>query len=87
MEPALFGKPVAFGPNLTNVAAAAAALLEGKAATLVHDAGELRAEWQRLLAEPRLADDMGMCARTVIRAGAAIADRTLAIVERCMAEP
>ncbi len=86
LEPGLSGKPVAFGPHTANVAAAAEALLENGAATLVHDAQELRAEWLRLLAHPEIAGAMGASARAVIDASAGVAERTLAIVRACMRE-
>jgi len=86
LEPGLSGKPVAFGPHIANVAAAAEALLENSAATLVHDAQELRAEWLRLLAHPEIASAMGASARAVIDASAGVAERTLAIIRSCMVE-
>jgi 3-deoxy-D-manno-octulosonic-acid transferase len=82
----LSGKPVAFGPHIANVAAAAEALLKNGAATLVHDAQELQAEWLRLLMHPEIASAMGASARAVIDASAGVAERTLAIVRACMVE-
>lgn len=82
LEPALFGRPVAFGPHTANVHAAATALLEAAAATRVHDAGELAAEWQRLLRQPGAADEMGARGRRVLAAGAAAAERTVELVCR-----
>jgi len=81
LEPAIFGKPAAFGPHTTNVGTAAQRLLSAGAATQVHTAAELHAEWQRLLTEPQLAEQMGARGRTVIAAGAAVAARTAALVE------
>lgn len=86
LEPGLSGKPVAFGPHIANVAAAAEALLKNGAATLVHDAQELQAEWLRLLMHPEIASAMGASARAVIDASAGVAERTLAIVRACMVE-
>ncbi len=86
LEPAVWGKPVAFGPHTTNVRAAAEALLEGGAAVRVHDAGELGAEWRRLLAQPALAQEVGARGRAVIAARGAVAERTAELVRRCMAE-
>jgi 3-deoxy-D-manno-octulosonic-acid transferase len=84
LEPALCGKPVAFGPHTANVHTAAEALLEGGAAARVHDASELAAEWRRLLAQPALAQEVGARGRTVVAAHAAVAERTAALIRRCM---
>jgi 3-deoxy-D-manno-octulosonic-acid transferase len=79
-EPALFAKPVAFGPRTENVAAAAAALLAAGAATRVQNATELSAEWRRLLVDPAGATRMGARGRAVVEAGAGIAQQTLELI-------
>lgn len=86
LEPALFGKPVAFGPFTENVALAAGALLDGAAGTRVHGAEELRAEWSRLLRCPDVADQMGARGRAVVTARAAVAQRTFEVVRKCVDE-
>lgn len=86
LEPALFGKPVAFGPFTANVAAAANALLEDGAAILVHGAAELRAAWDALLRGPQLAEEMGARGRAVVDARSAVVEETLAVVRRCLGE-
>lgn len=86
LEPAVCGKPVAFGPYTANVRTAAEALLEGGAAVRVRDARELAAEWQRLLAQPAVAQEVGARGRAVIAARAAVAERTAEVVHRCMAD-
>ncbi len=82
LEPALFAKPVAFGPHLANVAAAAEMLLRAHAATQVADAPALAAEWRRLLADPAAAVEMGARGQAVVAAHAAVAERTADIVCR-----
>lgn len=84
LEPALAGRPAAFGPCTENVAAAAAALLDAGAATRVHGADELRTVWGRLLRQPEVADEMGARGRTVVAARAAVAQRTCDVVRRCV---
>jgi len=86
LEPAVCGKPVAFGPHTANVRAAAEVLIDSGAAVCVHDAAELAAEWRRLLAQPALAHERGAKGRAVIAAHAAVAERTAALVRRHMAE-
>jgi 3-deoxy-D-manno-octulosonic-acid transferase len=86
LEPAVFGKPVAFGPHTANVSVAAEALLAGAAATRVHDASALGAEWRRLLTQPEVAAQMGARGRAVVAAHAVVAQRTFALLQRCMEE-
>jgi 3-deoxy-D-manno-octulosonic-acid transferase len=86
LEPALFGKPVAFGPYTANVAAAAEALLNGLAATRVTGAAALAAEWQRLLEQPAAAAAMGARGRAIVAAHAEVAARTAELVRRCLAD-
>ncbi|MFI5397372.1 MAG: 3-deoxy-D-manno-octulosonic acid transferase [Candidatus Binatia bacterium] len=86
LEPALFGKPVAFGPFTENVALAADALLDGAAGTRVHGAEELRAVWSRLLRCPEVAEQMGARGRAMVAARAAVAQRTFEMVRKCVEE-
>jgi 3-deoxy-D-manno-octulosonic-acid transferase len=86
LEPAVFAKPVAFGPHTANVAAAAQALLQAGAARRIDSSAELSAEWRRLLAQPEVAAAMGARGRTVIDAHAAVAARTLDVVRDCVPE-
>jgi 3-deoxy-D-manno-octulosonic-acid transferase len=86
LEPALFGKPAAFGPFTSNVAAAAEALLEHGAAVRVHSAEELRTTWEALLCRPQLAEEMGARGRAVVAARSAVAERTFEVVRRCLGE-
>jgi 3-deoxy-D-manno-octulosonic-acid transferase len=86
LEPAQFGKPVAFGPHTGNVGTAAHALLDRAAATQIHDAEQLHTEWRRLLHRPDLAVEMGARGRAVVAAGAAVAERTFELVRRCLPE-
>ncbi len=82
LEPALFAKPVAFGPHIANVTAAAEMLLRAHAAMQVADAPALAAEWRRLLAQPAAAAEMGARGQAVVTAHAAVAERTADIVCR-----
>jgi 3-deoxy-D-manno-octulosonic-acid transferase len=84
LEPALCGRPVAFGPRTENVAAAAEALLDAGAADRVDGADGLRAVWCRLLRESAVADEMGARGRAVIAARGAVAERTFDVLRRCV---
>ncbi len=76
-EPALFAKPVAFGPHTNNVADAARALLEARGAVRVHEAADLAMHWREVLDNPNFAIAMGERAQAVVRAQADVAERTL----------
>jgi 3-deoxy-D-manno-octulosonic-acid transferase len=86
LEPALFGKPAAFGPFTFNVTAAADALLAQGAATRVRSAVELQATWEALLQRPQLAEEMGDRGRAAVAARGAVAERTFEVVRRCLGE-
>ena len=86
LEPALFGKPAAFGPFTSKVAAEAEALLEHAAATRVHSAAELRTTWEALLRRPQLAEEMGDRGRAVVAESGGVAQRTFEVVRRCIGE-
>jgi 3-deoxy-D-manno-octulosonic-acid transferase len=87
LEPAVFGKPAAFGPHTANVETAVEALLKGGAATRVADAAALHAEWKRVLRHPAAAEEMGARGRAVVAAHAAVAQRTFDLVRQCMEAP
>lgn len=76
LEPAAYGRPVAFGPQLENVVAAAEALCGAGGAEIVHSPGELARYWDGLLARRDAADAAGERARAVALARAASLERT-----------
>ncbi len=86
LEPAAFGKPVAFGPHTENVAAAAEALLAHQAAIRVRNADELSAAWDALLREPAQAAAMGERGRAVVAERSAVARRTFDILHDWIGE-
>jgi len=76
LEPAVFARPVSFGPDTHNVEPAAHALLAAGAATRVLDANGLGADWLSLLDDPQRAERMGQAARAVVDQQSAVAERT-----------
>lgn len=66
MEPAAWGVPVCFGPDMADFADAAGALLASGAATKVEGAGDLAAAWARDLARPEAARERGAAGREVV---------------------
>ena len=65
LEPAAYGRAVAFGPHTENVAAAAAALCAAGGAEVVRTPGELATYWDGLLARRAAAEAAGERARAV----------------------
>ncbi|GIW44422.1 MAG: 3-deoxy-D-manno-octulosonic acid transferase [Candidatus Binatia bacterium] len=86
LEPALFAKPVAFGPHTGHVEEAARRLLAARAAERVHSAEELAAHWQRLLRHPEVAKEMGQRGREVMAEQRDVAARYAAEICRCIEE-
>jgi 3-deoxy-D-manno-octulosonic-acid transferase len=88
LEPALRGKPVLFGPHMSNFREAAAILTSGGGGRVVHDADELAAELQRLLGNPGLRAQLGAAAREAAASRHGAARTTLDLVARYLyAEP
>ena len=80
LEPAMYGKPVAFGPHTENVAAAAAALCAAGGGAVVHTPGELAEYWDRLLADRAASDAAGARARAVAAARGDALEHTWAML-------
>ena len=80
LEPAIYGKPVAFGPHTANVADAARALIEAGGGTLVRGAADLAALWRRLLLHREEADALGARARAAAEAQADVLEQTWALL-------
>jgi 3-deoxy-D-manno-octulosonic-acid transferase len=85
LEPALVGKPVAFGPHTENVAEAAAALLEADAALLVNEPADLEKEWRHFLRHPAAAIDKGRRAREVTEKQTGVMVRVWEIIQPLLA--
>ncbi len=66
IEPAAAGKPVLFGPDMSDFPQVSRWLIEGGGAILVQNPDELLAHGRRLLADPALAMAVGRKARTVV---------------------
>ncbi len=81
LEPAIFAKPVAFGPHTQNVAAAADALIAAAAAVRVRTSEELAAAWRDVLEQPTRAAATGARGRAVVAAEADVAERTIELAE------
>lgn len=77
LEPAAWGKPVLFGPDMSDFSLISSLLLEARAARQVMNADELLPAVDRLLADPRLAADMGARGLKVVETHKGSVDNTL----------
>ncbi|HKK98664.1 MAG TPA: 3-deoxy-D-manno-octulosonic acid transferase, partial [Desulfotignum sp.] len=77
LEPAMFKKPVLFGPHMDDFSGIAALLLAEKAACQVADRDGLARALQMLLTQPDQAADMGNRAFQVCEKNTGAVDRTL----------
>jgi 3-deoxy-D-manno-octulosonic-acid transferase len=80
LEPAVHGKPIVFGPYMSNFAEIAATFLEGGAALQVASATDLATTWTRLLGDPAERARLGIAARALVESNRGAKPRTLAAV-------
>jgi 3-deoxy-D-manno-octulosonic-acid transferase len=84
LEPARLGKPVLFGPSTANFEDIAGHLLAREAALRVPDAAGLRAEVERLLADPGARSALGARAREAAAALRGAVARHVAWIRRAL---
>lgn len=77
IEPAVFAKPLLFGPNMGNFRNVVQLLLEGNGAVQVADEADFEAAIRALLADPKRQAALGTNARAVVDAQRGAADRTV----------
>jgi len=80
LEPALFGKPIVFGPHMENFAEIADAFLTNSAGAQVHSAGELEQTLMALMIDPVRRARLGAAARALVDANRGAKDKTLAVL-------
>jgi 3-deoxy-D-manno-octulosonic-acid transferase len=83
-EPLLAGRPVLFGPNMTNFTALIQQLLTADGATQVQNEEQLAAAAARLLSDPDMADQQVQKGRQVLRTHEGA---TLRITQRILSQP
>jgi 3-deoxy-D-manno-octulosonic-acid transferase len=86
LEPAMHAKPVAFGPNTQNVAAAADALVAAGGGERIRGPLDLQKLWARYLSDPAQAALAGARARGVAEAQSDVIERTWTCVEPFLGE-
>ena len=81
LEPAVFGKPIIFGPYMDNFREIADACVAAEAAVRLDDEGQLEDEVVRLLTDPVKRARLGAAARALLEANRGANDRTMAVIE------
>ena len=80
LEPAVYGKPILFGPHMHNFREIADSFLAAGAAIQVKDGGELAAALEDLLADEERRSRLGAAALGIIEANRGARERTLAAI-------
>jgi 3-deoxy-D-manno-octulosonic-acid transferase len=80
LEPAVFGKPIVFGPHMENFAEIAEAFLTNDAAVQVRSDRELEAAVVSLMGDPVRRARLGAAARALVEANRGAREKTLAAI-------
>jgi 3-deoxy-D-manno-octulosonic-acid transferase len=80
LEPAVFGKPIVFGPYMQNFAEIAQTFLDNGAAVQIRDARELEPVLVALLGDPVKRARLGAAARALVEANRGARGKTLAVL-------
>jgi 3-deoxy-D-manno-octulosonic-acid transferase len=84
LEPAVFGKPIVFGPYMQNFAEIAHAFVSQRAAVQVQNAHDLEQTLRQLLTDAAERARLGQAARRIVEANRGARDRTLAVVKQLL---
>jgi 3-deoxy-D-manno-octulosonic-acid transferase len=87
LEPAIFGKPIVFGPHMQNFAEIADDFLAKGAALQVQTPRELEDVMLELLSDPVRRAGVGAAARALVEANRGAKARTLAVLETLVRPP
>ena len=80
LEPAVFGKPIVFGPHMENFAEIAAAFVANGAGVQVHGERELDDTLRSLITDPVRRARLGAAARALVEANRGAKDKTLQVM-------
>ena len=78
LEPAVFGKPIVFGPHMSNFAEIAETFVTNVAAVQVTGAGELEEVMVALMSDPIRRARLGAAARAIVEANRGAKDKSMA---------
>ena len=84
LEPAVFGKPIVFGPHMENFAEIAQAFLDQGAAVQVRNGRELGAALLALLGDPVRRASLGAAARALVEANRGARSKSLSAIAQLL---
>jgi 3-deoxy-D-manno-octulosonic-acid transferase len=84
IEPAVFGKPIVFGPHMYNFAEIAESFLASGAAVQMASDRDLEGTLTALLNDPARRAGLGAAARAIIEANHGARDKTLAVIAQVL---
>jgi 3-deoxy-D-manno-octulosonic-acid transferase len=84
LEPALYGKPIVFGPYMQNFGEIAETFLSNGAAIQVRSPSELESAMVSLIDDPVRRARLGAAAKALVEANRGARDRTLAVIRDLM---
>jgi 3-deoxy-D-manno-octulosonic-acid transferase len=87
LEPAIFGKPIVFGPHMHNFREIAEAFLTHGAGVQVHSDRELGEALRNLVTDPVRRASLGAAARALVDANRGAKDKTMAVLADLLPAP
>jgi 3-deoxy-D-manno-octulosonic-acid transferase len=84
LEPAVFGKPIVFGPHMQNFAEISQTFLDNSAAIQLRSARELETVLLELLCDPVRRASLGAAARALVEANRGARAKSLAVLAQIM---
>ena len=87
LEPAVHGRPIVFGPYMTNFAEIAETFLRNQAAVQINSPAELTGAIARLVADPVERARLGAAARALVEANRGAKPRTLEVIAALLPPP
>lgn len=84
LEPAVYGKPIVFGPHMQNFAEIVDTFLSNGAAVQVRSERELEEVTMSLIGDPVRRARLGAAARALVEANRGAKDRTLAVINQLL---
>jgi 3-deoxy-D-manno-octulosonic-acid transferase len=87
LEPAIFGKPIVFGPHMHNFREIAVAFLTHGAGVQVHSDRELGEALRNLVTDPVRRASLGAAARALVDANRGAKDKTMAVLADLLPAP
>jgi 3-deoxy-D-manno-octulosonic-acid transferase len=84
LEPAVFGKPIVFGPHMQNFAEIAQTFLDNAAGIQVRDGRELERVLLELLGDPVRRASLGAAARALVEANRGARGKSLSVIAQLL---